>query len=67
MENISTLVGVLFILVYALLSRRLDRWWITMPMTMIVLGFLVGPSGVGLMTVAMLLRNTLEAAEASAR
>ena len=51
MENISTLVGVLFILVYALLSRRLDRWWITMPMTMIVLGFLVGPSGFGLITV----------------
>jgi len=50
-EDIRTLVAVLFILVYALLSRRLDRWWISMPMTMIVLGFLVGPSGFGLITV----------------
>ncbi|MDR3686166.1 MAG: cation:proton antiporter, partial [Coriobacteriia bacterium] len=63
MEDIRTLVGVLFILIYALLSRRLDRWWISMPMTMIVLGFLVGPGGFGLITLDLRSELVRSAAE----
>jgi sodium/hydrogen antiporter len=49
-EDVRTLIAVLFILLYALLSRRLERWWISMPMAMIGLGFAVGPGGFGLVS-----------------
>jgi len=48
MEDVRTLVGAVFILAYALVSRLLERWWISMPMAMIVLGFIAGADGFGL-------------------
>jgi len=42
------LVGLVMILAYALVSKRLERWWISMPMAMIVLGFVMGADGFGL-------------------
>jgi NhaP-type Na+/H+ or K+/H+ antiporter len=42
------LVAMLVLLGYALVSRRLDRWWISMPAAMVVLGYAVGPAGLGL-------------------
>lgn len=35
------------ILTYALLSRRLDRWWFSMPVAMMLVGLIVGASGLG--------------------
>lgn len=51
MDDIRIFVGLLAILGYALLSRRLERWWISMPMAMIVVGFLAGVDGFGLIDV----------------
>ena len=48
MEDPRTLVAALALLAYALLSRRLDRWWISMPAAMVVLGLIAGPLGFGL-------------------
>lgn len=48
MEDPKTLIAVLALVAYALLSRRLDRWWISMPAAMLALGVLVGPVGLGL-------------------
>jgi NhaP-type Na+/H+ or K+/H+ antiporter len=35
------------ILAYALLSRRLDRWWFSMPVVMVLIGLAVGADGFG--------------------
>jgi len=50
-EHVRILTALLAILAYALLSRRLERWWISMPMAMIVLGFIAGVDGFGLIDV----------------
>jgi NhaP-type Na+/H+ or K+/H+ antiporter len=47
-EDPSLLVAALALLAYALLSRRLDRWWISMPAAMVALGLLAGPLGLRL-------------------
>jgi len=47
MEDPRILVAAVAILVYALLSRRLDRWWFSMPAVMVILGFAVGADGLG--------------------
>jgi NhaP-type Na+/H+ or K+/H+ antiporter len=49
-EDPNILVGALAILGYALVSRRLNRWWISMPAALLVLGVLVGPLGLGLVS-----------------
>ena len=43
MEDPRLLTVALVLIAYALLSRQLGRWWISMPATMVLLGFLVGP------------------------
>lgn len=48
MEDPRVLVAALALLSYALLSRRLDRWWVSMPAAMVLLGLLVGPLGLNL-------------------
>ena len=50
MDDPRVLIGLLFILAYALLSERLERWWISMPIAMIVLGFIFGLDGLGLIS-----------------
>jgi NhaP-type Na+/H+ or K+/H+ antiporter len=51
--------GVLILLMvtvaYALLARRLDRWWISGPMVFVAAGLALGPDGLGV--VALSLRN----------
>jgi len=47
-EDVRVLVGVVMILLYALVSKRLGRWWISMPMAMIALGLIMGADGLGL-------------------
>jgi NhaP-type Na+/H+ or K+/H+ antiporter len=51
--DFRTLVLVAIILAYALLSRRLQRWWISMPMVMVILGFAVGPDGLGVLDMSL--------------
>jgi len=46
-EDPQVLIGALVVLGYALISRRLNRWWISMPAAMLVLGVMVGPLGLG--------------------
>ena len=41
-------IAAVAILVYALLSRRLDRWWFSMPVVMVLVGLVVGADGLGL-------------------
>jgi NhaP-type Na+/H+ or K+/H+ antiporter len=53
MTDIRTLVIAVIIVTYALLSRRLERWWIGMPMVMVALGFLVGADGLGIIDVSL--------------
>lgn len=48
MEDPQVLIGALVVLGYALVSRRLNRWWVSMPAAMLVLGVMVGPLGLGL-------------------
>jgi len=50
MEDPRVLVAALAILAYALLSRQMGRWWISMPAAMLVIGFVVGPDGFGLIS-----------------
>ncbi len=50
MENPKLLIALLAVLAYALVSRKLGRWWISMPMAMLVAGFVLGPWGLGLVT-----------------
>lgn len=45
------LLGLLAIVGYALLSLRLARWWVSMPTAMIVVGFIAGGSGFGLIEI----------------
>lgn len=48
MEEPGLLVAALALLAYALFSRRLGQWWISMPAAMVAIGLLVGPEGLGL-------------------
>lgn len=48
LEDVRVLIGVMMVLIYALVSRRLGRWWISMPMAMIVFGLILGADGLGL-------------------
>ncbi len=50
-ENPTVLLGLIMILGYALLSHRMERWWVSMPTAMIVVGFIVGASGFGLVEI----------------
>jgi len=47
-DDPRVLIGALAVLGYALVSRRLNRWWISMPAAMLVLGVAAGHLGVGL-------------------
>ena len=47
MENPKLLIALLVVLAYALVSRKLGRWWISMPMAMLVAGYALGPGGLG--------------------
>ncbi len=47
MEDPRILVATLAVLVYALLSRRFDRWWFSMPVVMVLVGLIVGGAGLG--------------------
>ena len=44
MADPRLLTAALLLLAYALLSRRLGRWWVSMPAAMVLMGFLVGPA-----------------------
>jgi len=50
-DDVRTLIAMMSLLAFALLSRRLERWWISMPMAMVVLGFAAGLDGFGLIAV----------------
>lgn len=43
MEDSRTLIVAVAIIAYALVSLRLQKWWVSMPAAMLVLGLLVGP------------------------
>jgi NhaP-type Na+/H+ or K+/H+ antiporter len=45
MEDPRILTIAAALIAYALLSRQLGRWWISMPATMVLIGYLVGPAG----------------------
>jgi NhaP-type Na+/H+ or K+/H+ antiporter len=47
MEDPRILIAAVAILGYALLSRKLDRWWFSMPVVMVLVGLLVGGAGLG--------------------
>jgi NhaP-type Na+/H+ or K+/H+ antiporter len=47
MEDPRILVAAAAILIYALLSRQLDRWWFSMPVVMVLIGLAVGADGLG--------------------
>ncbi len=47
MEDPKILIAAVAILAYALLSRRLDRWWFSMPVLMVLIGLAVGADGLG--------------------
>jgi NhaP-type Na+/H+ or K+/H+ antiporter len=47
MEDPKILIAAVAILAYALLSRRLDRWWFSMPVVMVLIGLAVGADGFG--------------------
>jgi NhaP-type Na+/H+ or K+/H+ antiporter len=47
MEDPKILIAALAILGYALLSRRLDRWWFSMPVVMVLVGLAIGAEGLG--------------------
>lgn len=53
MEDPGLLVAALALVAYALLSRRLDRWWVSMPTAMLFLGVLLGPVGIGLVEITV--------------
>lgn len=48
MDSPEVLVVALALLGFALVSRRLERWWISMPTAMLVVGIAIGPLGLGL-------------------
>ena len=48
MEDPRILVIAIVILAYALLSRVLDQRWMSMPVVMVLVGYLVGANGLGL-------------------
>jgi NhaP-type Na+/H+ or K+/H+ antiporter len=47
MEDPKILLVAAAILAYALLSRRLDRWWFSMPVFMVLVGVAIGADGLG--------------------
>jgi NhaP-type Na+/H+ or K+/H+ antiporter len=47
MEDPRILVAAIAILVYALLSRAFDHRWTSMPVVMVLIGYLVGANGLG--------------------
>lgn len=47
MEDPKILIVVAAVLAYALFSRRLDRWWFSMPTVMVLIGLVVGADGLG--------------------
>ena len=47
MEDPKILIAAVAILGYALLSRRLDRWWFSMPVVMVLVGLAIGAEGLG--------------------
>ncbi len=51
MEDVHLLVGLVALLTYALLSRGLERWWISMPTAMLLAGVVLGTAGLGLVGV----------------
>jgi NhaP-type Na+/H+ or K+/H+ antiporter len=63
MEDPKILVAAVAILAYALLSRRLDRWWISMPVVMVLIGFVVGADGLGWIGVEIQSQNVKTIAE----
>lgn len=48
MADTRILIGLVLIVAYALISKRLARWWISMPVAMIAFGFIAGVDGFGL-------------------
>jgi len=53
MEDPRLLTVALVLAAYALISRQFGRWWISMPATMVVLGFLVGPAGLNFVNLSV--------------
>lgn len=53
MEDPRILVTLVAIIGYALASRALDRWWVSMPAAMMLLGVVAGPLGLGVIDVAL--------------
>lgn len=51
MEDPRILIAAAALLVYALLSRWLDRWWFSMPVVMVLIGLAIGADGIGLIGV----------------
>ena len=47
MDDPKILIAAAALLAYALLSRRLDRWWFSMPVVMVLIGLVVGADGLG--------------------
>ena len=42
MEDPKILIAAVALLGYALLSARLDRWWFSMPVVMVLVGLAIG-------------------------
>jgi len=45
MEDPRILIVAVALIAYALVSRRFGGWWISMPATLLAIGFLAGPAG----------------------
>jgi len=52
-EDPGFLILLLVVLAYALVSARLERWWVSMPMAMVFFGFVFGIDGLGLVEVSL--------------
>ena len=48
MDSPQLLIALLAVVAYALVSRKLGRWWISMPMAMLIAGLVLGAAGLGL-------------------
>ena len=50
--SVGIAVLTISIVLYAALANKLGRWSITMPMIFVIIGFLLGPRGVGLLALS---------------
>lgn len=53
MEDPRLLIIAVALVAYALVSRQFGRWWISMPATLLLLGFLAGPAGLRIVNLSV--------------